>query len=98
MDFGTSEADGNTRTSERTSIFRIRDALHYFDKMAINTLHLHTLIDWRRFLVYLPRSKFIFSSKALVEFKLKTRPGQGVDLRLVGSKDLVLYNAHRCYL
>src|SRR5262249_4413954 len=34
----------------------------------------------------------------LTKLRLKTRPCAGVDLRLVGSKEFVLYNAHRCHL
>src|SRR5262249_23955439 len=42
--------------------------------------------------------EFTFSSGATADIQFKTRPGQGVDLQLIGSKELVLYNAHRCCL
>src|SRR5262249_5173911 len=62
------------------------------------TLKLGSQADWRKFFVYLSRADFIFSSEALTRLQLKTRPCQGVDLCLVGSSELMLYNAHRCYL
>src|SRR5262249_36771587 len=79
-------------------IFRIKDALHYTDKMIIKTMLVRSRSEWCEFLSNLPVLEFLFFSEALNKLKLKTRPGAGVDLRLVGSKELVLYNAHRCHL
>src|SRR5262249_45711397 len=98
MDFGMNKIDNRTRSYEQSPIFRIKDALHYSDKMAIKTLYMRNQTDWRRFLARLPYSEFIFSSEALAELKIKIKPKQGIDLRLVGSKELGLYNAHRFYL
>jgi len=98
MDFGVNDTDIIAKSYERSPIYKIKDTLHYIDTMVIKTLHVRTRTEWCKFLVRLPCSKFIFSSEVLVELKLKTRLGQGVDLHLVGSKELVLYNAHRCYL
>src|SRR5262249_5193767 len=64
MDFGTSESDNRLRSYERRPIFRIRNVLHYSDKMAIKTLHVHNRTEWHRFLTSLPRSEFTFSSEA----------------------------------
>src|SRR5262249_19129755 len=70
MDFGVNESDNRIRSYERRPIFRIKDALHYSDKMAIKTLHVHNRTEWRRFLASLPCSEFIFSSEVLAELKI----------------------------
>src|SRR5262249_28229859 len=90
--------DSRIRTYNRCPIFRVRDALHYTDSMIIKTLRVRGRSEWREFLNDLPRAKFIFSSEALDRLKLRMRPGPGVELRLVGGKELVLYNPHRCFL
>src|SRR5262249_58041701 len=94
----TDESDENIRPYDRNPIFRIKDALHYTDKMVIKTTHVRSRSEWRKFLNNLPVLEFLFFSEALIKLKFKTRPCAGVDLRLVGSKELVLYNAHRCHL
>src|SRR5262249_51368433 len=68
------------------------------NSMIFKTLHVHGRSGWCKFLQDLPCAKFVFSSEALDKLRLKVRPSQGVDLHLVGSKELVLYNAHRCHL
>src|SRR5262249_17887704 len=98
MDFGTNDSSEKLKTYCQAPIYAIKDMLHYSKTMVIKALKLSSQADWRRFFVYLPRADFTFSSEALVRLQLKTRPCQGVDLRLVGSDELVLYNAHRCYL
>src|SRR5262249_8431048 len=94
----TDESDKNIRPYDRNPIFRIKDALHYTDKMIIKTTHVRSRSEWREFLSNLSVLEFLFFSEALTKLKLKTRPCAGVDLRLVGSKELILYNAHHCYL
>src|SRR5262249_15545918 len=98
MDFSTDETDNRIRAYDQCPIFRIRDALHFTDSMIIKTLHVRGRSEWREFLNDMPRAKFVFSSEALNQLKLRVRLGQGVELRLVGGKELILYNAHRCFL
>src|SRR5262249_40079912 len=98
MDFSKDETDNRIRTYDRCPIFRVRDALHYTNSMIIKTLRVRVGSEWREFLEDLPRVKFVFSSEALDNLRLKVRPGPGVELRLVDGKELVLYNPHRCFL
>src|SRR5262249_17627767 len=94
----TDESNENIRPYDRNPIFQIKDALHYTDKMIIKTTHVRSRSEWREFLSNLPVLEFLFFSEALAKLKLKTRPCAGVELCLVGSKELVMYNAHRCHL
>uniref|UniRef100_A0A1D1ZD79 Serine/threonine-protein phosphatase 7 long form n=1 Tax=Anthurium amnicola TaxID=1678845 RepID=A0A1D1ZD79_9ARAE len=89
-------ADTKTKSCNRSPIFRLEYALHCSDQMIIKTPNIRTRDQWRSFINKLLPRDFFLSSKALP--KLKTRPYAGIDLRLVGSKELVLYNAHRCHL
>jgi len=98
LDFSTEKDDKRLRTYDSALIFRIRNALHFSESMLVRTLKLHSREDWHKFFVYLPYCDFTFSSEVLATLELKSRPRQGVDLHLVCSKELVLYNAHRCYL
>src|SRR5262249_23350715 len=80
MDFSTNKADSHLRAYKQTSIYKIKDVLHFSEMMSIKTLHLRIWSERRSYLTYLPCSEFTFSSKALVSLTLKSRPCQGVDL------------------
>src|SRR5262249_36802663 len=94
----SNESDDNIRPYDRNPIFRIKDALHYTDRMIIKTTHVRSQSEWREFLNNLPVLEFLFFSEALTKLKFKTKPCAGVDLHLVGNKELILYNAHRYHL
>src|SRR5262249_55932169 len=76
----TDESAENIRPYDWNPIFRIKDALHYIDKMVIKTLHVRSRREWREFLSNLPVLEFLFFSDALIKLKFRTKPCAGVDL------------------
>ena len=60
--------------------------------------HLKTRSDWREFFKTMSSRYFLFVPYFMENKAVRVRLGRFVDDRLIGSIELVLYNAHRCFL
>ena len=60
--------------------------------------HLKTRVDWRDFFKAMPSRHFLFVPYYMENKTVRVHLGRFVEHRLIGSIELVLYNAHRCLL
>ena len=60
--------------------------------------HLKTRADWRDFFKDMQSRHFLFIPCYMENKMVQVRLGRFVEHRLIGSTELVMYNAHRCFL
>ena len=91
-------ASMTSKIFQKSVAFIFKSLVNLSGEVVAPLSYLKTQSDWRDFFEVVSSKYFLFVPKYLEGKLVRVRLGYHVDHRLIGSTELVLYNAHRCFL
>ena len=95
--FRMGEAPTASRIFQSSTVFLFKSLIGLKTTFAPLT-HLKTRSDWQDFFKTMLSQHFLFVPCYMENKAVRVRLGQFVEHRLIGSTELILYNAHMCLL
>ncbi|MQL73073.1 hypothetical protein Taro_005406 [Colocasia esculenta] len=92
----SNEVPSSSRLFAKIPLKHLDNIIGLDGRVANQAPQLKTRADWREYLSDMPEDMFNFNPAPFPNRDLRSRLAPGVDLRLIGASELVLYNAHRC--